>query len=361
MDIRKEIERLREEIRHHEYRYYVLDNPEISDREYDALLKELQDLEKRHPEFLTPDSPTQRVGGQPVESFKTVRHRKKMVSLDNAYGFDEIEEWRRRVQKSLGGGEKAEFVAELKMDGVSANLTYEKGIFILGALRGDGEAGEDVTSNIRTIGAIPLRLRGEAHPHRVEIRGEAFMARKDFQVLNKEREENAQPLFANPRNASAGTLKTLDPRIVAKRRLLFFAHSLGDFSEKTFHSQKEFLDKVKAWGVPVNPHTKLCAGIGEVIRFCRHWQERRDSLDYEADGIVVKIDSIPIQEVLGDEITASPLHTAAFGEVRKGSGLAIRFPRFTRWRDDKGAEEATTVQEIVDMYRSQLKTLSEKE
>ena len=299
MDARKEIEKLREEIRHHDYQYYVLDSPEITDREYDLLLKRLLNLEKQHPEFASPDSPTQRVGGEPVPGFKTVPHKQKMFSLDNTYTFDEIKDWQERVRKGLGSKEKIEYVAELKMDGVSVNLTYEKGVLAIGALRGDGEVGEDVTSNVKTIRAIPLRLLGQDHPAHVEIRGEAFMSRKDFQMINKEREEKDDPLFANPRNATAGTLKILDPQIVAKRRLLFFAHSLGEFSGKEFSSQKDFLDKVKSWGVPVNPHTQLCSHIDEVIKYCRHGQEKRDNLDYEIDGIVVKVNVLDQQRKLG--------------------------------------------------------------
>lgn len=302
MDIHKEIEKLRQEIRHHDYQYYCLDNPEISDREYDALLRELIDLEKAHPELAGLDSPTQRVGGEPVKGFKTVRHKKKMSSLDNTYTFNEIKEWQERLHKGLGSQERVEFVAELKIDGVSVNLTYEKGTLVVGALRGDGEAGEDVTTNIKTIRAIPLKLLGKGHPNMVEIRGEAFISLKDFQAMNREREENEEPLFANPRNATAGALKTLDPKIVAKRRLLFFAHSLGEFSAEDFSSQKDFLDRVKCWGVPVNLKTQLCLTIDEAIKYCRHWQEKRNNLDYEIDGIVIKVNSLEQQKSLGSTL-----------------------------------------------------------
>jgi len=302
MDIRKQIERLRDEIRHHDYSYYVLDSPEISDTEYDRLMKRLIDLEKEHPELVTSDSPTQRVGGEPVKGFATVRHRQKMLSLDNAYTFDEIKEWQERVLKGLHRGQKLDLVAELKMDGVSVNLTYLKGELSIGALRGDGEVGEDVTSNIKTIRAIPLKLFGGGHPDVIEIRGEAFMSRKDFIAMNKERLSQEEPLFVNPRNASAGTLKTLDPQIVSGRRMLFFAHSLGYFTGEPFSSQKVFLDKVRSWGVPVNPHTRLCPDIDAVIKFCQHWQKVRDTLDYEIDGIVIKVDSKQEQEQLGSTL-----------------------------------------------------------
>jgi DNA ligase (NAD+) len=299
MDSKKEIESLRQVIRRHDYRYYVCDDPEISDGEYDALLRRLKDFEKEHPEFVTFDSPTQRVGGAPVSGFKTIRHQKKMSSLENAATFDEIKEWEARVRKSAKKGEKLCFVCELKIDGVSVNLFYREGSFTTGALRGDAETGEDVTSNIRTIRAIPLVLLGERHPDKVEIRGEAFMSRRDFEAMNEERKKTGETIFANPRNASAGTLKTLDPQVVASRPLLFFAHSLGAFSGHGFSSQKDFLEQVRSWGVPVNLHTKVCATIAQVIEFCRYWQDNRSSVDYEIDGIVIKIDSLEQQEALG--------------------------------------------------------------
>ncbi len=299
MDVALEIEKLKQEIRHHDYQYYCLDNPEITDAEYDRLLKRLLDLEKAHPELATQDSPTKRIGGEPVSGFKTIRHKQKMFSLDNTYTFDEIKEWQERVLKGLGSSEKIEYVAELKMDGVSVNLTYEKGVLKSGALRGDGVAGEDVTSNVKTIRAIPLKFLGSAHPAYIEIRGETFMSRKDFQIINEERQENAQVLFANPRNATAGTLKMLDPRIVAQRRLLFFAHSLGECSKEEFLTHKDFLDKVRSWSVPVNPHAKLCLTIDEVIKYCRSWQEKRNSIDYEIDGIVIKVNQLAQQRRLG--------------------------------------------------------------
>lgn len=298
-NIREKIEKLRREIRHHDHRYYVLDDPEITDKEYDSLLRQLLDLEKKHPEFLTFDSPTQRVGGAPVKGFKTIRHQQKMLSLDNTYTPNEIKDWEERLYKGLGRQEKIEFVAELKIDGVSISLAYENGVLAFGALRGDGETGEDVTSNIKTVRAIPLMLMNYKGKKRLDIRGEVFMSRSDFQAMNKERSETEESPFANPRNATAGTLKTLDPQIVAKRRLLFFAHSLGDFSQEGFFSQKDFLDTIKAWGVPVNPHTRLFRKIDDVLAFCRHWQEKRNNLDYEIDGIVVKVNDLQQQQKLG--------------------------------------------------------------
>ncbi len=298
MIVENEIERLREKIRYHDYRYYVLDDPEISDYEYDLLFQRLKDLEEQHPGLVTFDSPTQRVGAQPAAGFQTVYHKIKMLSLDNAYSFDAIKEWQDRLRKGLGAGAKFEYVAELKIDGVSINLTYEKGFLKAGALRGNGEMGEDVSVNIKTIRAIPLRLLDDLADE-IEVRGEVFMSHEDFAWMNKERLEAEEAPFANPRNATAGTLKTLDPHVVAKRRLLFFAHSLGDCSGEGFYYQKEFLDRIKKAGVPVDSHTELCVDIEEVISYCRHWQEKRNSLLYEIDGIVIKVNSLAQQKKLG--------------------------------------------------------------
>ncbi len=299
MDIKRDLEELRQEIRHHDCQYYVLDDPEISDMEYDRLMKRLKGLEEKYPGHITPDSPTQRVGGEPVEGFKTIQHKQKMFSLDNSYSFDDVREWDERVKKGLGSEKGLSYVVELKMDGVSVNLSYREGLLVTGALRGDGGMGEDVTTNIKTIRAIPLRLLGSVHPDFLEVRGEAFMSRKDFDGMNREREATGQQLFANPRNASAGALKTLDPKIVAGRKLLFFAHSLGEAVGLDFTSQEDFLNRVRAWGVPVNPNTKVCSGIGEVIKFCGYWQEKRNTLDYEIDGIVVKVNDRIQQKGLG--------------------------------------------------------------
>jgi len=296
MDIKKEIDDLRRQIRHHDYQYYVLDDPEISDTEYDRLMSRLKDLETKRPDLITLDSPSQRVGGQPAKGFKTIRHKRKMFSLDNSYNFDELKDWDERVKKALGEKKDIVYLVELKIDGVSVNLTYEDGLLVTGSLRGDGEAGEDVTTNIKAIRAIPLRFLGKGHPNLVEIRGEAYMSRKDFQSMNQERQDSGEPLFANPRNASAGTLKTLDPKVVSSRRMLFFAHSLGIVEGFDFVSQENFIDKVKSWGMPVNPHTKLCCGMEEVLKFCGQWQEKRNSLNYEIDGIVIKVNGLSYQK-----------------------------------------------------------------
>ncbi|MGD0336458.1 MAG: NAD-dependent DNA ligase LigA [Candidatus Omnitrophota bacterium] len=299
MDIRRKIEELREKIREHDYRYYVLSEPSISDKEYDELMRKLKELEQAHPEFKSLTSPTQRVSGGILEGFNTVKHRQKMLSLDNTYSFDEVREWSERVRKGLGQAEKVEYVVEPKIDGVSANLTYEKGKLATGATRGDGQTGEDVTANIKTIRAIPLGLRDKEIPSLIEIRGEVYMEEKDFKALNKEREKDGDILFANPRNATSGSLKLLDSAIVANRRLNFFAHSLGEYDGVEIASQWDFLRKLKAWGLRINPESKLCGGLEEAIAHCASWQKKRDSLSYEIDGMVIKVNSIPQQKKLG--------------------------------------------------------------
>ncbi len=295
---KKEIERLKETIHHHDYMYYALNQPEISDKEYDELMRRLKELEEDFPEFKTADSPTQRVSGVILEGFKSVRHKIKMLSLDNTYSVEEIKEWDERVKKGLKG-EKVEYVVELKIDGLSSNLTYKDGVFILGATRGDGETGENVTENLKTIRAIPLRLQGKDFPRLIEIRGEVYMERADFNKLNKEREKEGEVIFANPRNASAGSLKLLDTSLVAKRRLNFSAHSLGTCEGMKFENHWEFLEKIKGFGFRVNPDRRLCKDLNSVIDFCKDWQEKRDSLPYEIDGMVIKINSLRQQNILG--------------------------------------------------------------
>ena len=279
--------------------YYVLDQPEISDKEYDYLMRELKELEDSYPQYKSGDSPTVRLIGGILEGFKTVKHKQKMLSLDNTYSFEELKDWQERVRKGLRRQEEVEYVAELKIDGVSANITYAKGKLAIGATRGDGESGEDVTANIKTIRAIPLVLMGKNIPDFIEIRGEVYMGRKDFIRLNKEREESGELLFANPRNAASGSLKLLDAAIVAERRLSFFAHSLGEHKGFDIATHWEFLEKLKEWGIRINPASKLCKDIDEVIDYCKSWQEGREKLNYEIDGVVVKINSITSQHRLG--------------------------------------------------------------
>ena len=297
--IRKIIEGLREQIRHHDYLYYALNQPKISDKEYDDLMRHLKKLEDKHPQFKTEDSPTVRVSGGILEGFKTVKYRKKMLSLDNTYSFDELRAWDERVHKRSSISEKVEYVVELKIDGVSANITYEKGKLSVGATRGDGQAGEDVTQNIKTVRAIPLILRGCDIPDFIEIRGEVYMDKKYFNLLNSEREKLEDILFANPRNAASGSLKLLDRGVVAKRKLNFFAHSLGEYKGMAIPTQWEYLNRLKEWGVSVNPESRLFKNLDEVVDYCKSWQEKRERLDYEIDGMVVKVNSVAQQNRLG--------------------------------------------------------------
>jgi len=310
-NIRRQIEDLRKQIRHHDYCYYVLSQPEISDKEYDDLTRRLKELEDEYPQFKSEDSPTVRVGGIVLEDFKTVRHQEKMLSLDNVYSFEELEEWQQRLYKILGQGAKVEYVAELKIDGVSANLTYQEGKLKVGATRGDGEVGEDVTFNIKTIRPIPLILIGKDIPSLIEIRGEVYMEKKDFLALNKERQKNGEVLFANPRNAASGSLKLLDTSLVSKRKLNFFAHSLGAYKGIEFKTHYEYLERLKGWGVRVNPHNRLCKDFFEVIEYCKEWQEKRDALDYDIDGVVIKVNSLSQQQRLGSTLK-SPRWAVAY-------------------------------------------------
>jgi DNA ligase (NAD+) len=297
-EIKRKIEELRDKIRHHDYMYYCLSQPEVSDAGYDGLMRKLKDLEGEYPQYKAGDSPTVRVSGGILEGFATAKHRQKMFSLDNTYSFDELRDWDERVHKGLGR-EKVEYVSELKIDGVSANITYEKARLIIGATRGDGETGEDVTPNIKTIRAIPLALIGKDTPELVEVRGEVYMEKKDFLALNEERERSGEIFFANPRNSASGSLKLLDTSVVAQRKLKFFAHSLGAYRGMDIDSHWEFFARLKEWGIPANPQAKLCKDLDEVIAYCKLWQEKRNHLAYEIDGIVVKVNSLGQQKRLG--------------------------------------------------------------
>lgn len=298
-EIKNKIEDLRRRIRRHDYLYYVLDSPQVSDKEYDDLMRRLKSLEDKYPEYKTDDSPTVRVGGGILEGFKTVKHKQKMLSLDNTYSFGELKEWDERVRKGLGADEAVEYIAEFKVDGVSANLTYKDGRLMVGATRGDGETGEDVTQNIKTIRAVPLVLEGENIPSSIEVRGEVYMERKDFESLNKEREERGEALFANPRNAASGSLKLLDTGETAKRRLTFFAHSLGEYTGRRILTHWEYLEKLKLWGIRINQTSRLCKNLDEVINYCKAWQDKREGLNYEIDGIAIKVNSLEQQRRLG--------------------------------------------------------------
>ncbi len=288
----REIEKLRDEIRRHDELYYVQDTPEISDREYDQLLEDLQKLEAAHPELITPDSPTQRVGGRPAEGFPEVVHTRQMLSLDNSYNIDELRAFDERCRR-LAEGRPLEYVAELKIDGLSLSLQYEDGVLARGVTRGDGRIGEDVTQNARTIRSVPLRLRSEAKriDAALEVRGEVFIPREVFERTNAEREEQGEPRFANPRNAAAGAIRQFDSRLVAKRKLDMFAYDLLANGRKPFPTHGEALDWLEKAGFRVNPHRKLCKTIDEVIDFANEKETLRDELGYEIDGLVVKVNS----------------------------------------------------------------------
>jgi DNA ligase (NAD+) len=314
------IEELRRLIRYHEERYYILNAPEIADAEFDALMKELERLEAEHPDLVTPESPTQRVGGRVAAGFDTVEHAEPMLSLDNSYSEDELRAFDERVRKGLAAegavDGPVEYVAELKIDGLSMALTYVDGRLVRGATRGDGVCGEDVTANVRTIRAIPLRLRGTV-AGRLEIRGEVYLPRTAFERINREREESGEPLFANPRNAAAGAMRNLDPSTVAKRGLsAFFYQVVGGVEDatgasddgtgaskdpplRTLRTHAETLEQLVRWGLPVEPHWRRCVGIDDLLAFCREWAERRRTLRFDTDGVVIKVSALDRRRTLG--------------------------------------------------------------
>jgi DNA ligase (NAD+) len=301
VQVEKRIQELRQQLHYHNYRYYVLDDPEISDVEYDRLLRELQNLESQFPEFITPDSPTQRVGAAPLEEFRSVTHTIPMVSLDNAFGYDDLREFDGRVKRLLEATKEIEYVVEPKIDGVAVELVYENGVFTLGSTRGDGFVGEDITQNLKTIKSVPLSLlaANDPIPPRLEVRGEVYYPASGFKKLNTEREAKGKPVFANPRNAAAGSLRQLDPRITAQRPLDIFIHSLGQFMGIEFATHFEALQQFKAWGFRVNPQIAVCAGLAAVIVRCDMIKEMREKLDYEIDGAVVKVNHLALQSRLG--------------------------------------------------------------
>lgn len=298
-DILSKIEELRQTIRYHDRKYYIEAQPEITDYEYDQLLRKLQRLEKAHPEFVTPDSPTQRVGGEPLTEFATIEHRIPMLSIDNVYSEEELAEFHQRLRRTLGNKE-INFVTELKIDGVAVTLTYEKGLFRWGATRGDGFRGDDITANLKTIRDIPLKLEPPGENYKaLEVRGEVYLQNKDFQALNLEREEKGEPQFANPRNAAAGSLKLLDPKLTARRRLRFQAHSIGYYDGPPLHSHMECLETFKRLGLPVSPHFRFCKDLKEVKQHIEEWSIRKHELEYMVDGVVVKVNSFDQQKLLG--------------------------------------------------------------
>ena len=345
MNPAERIAELRRVIRYHEERYYVLNDPELADAEFDALMQELERLESENPDLVTADSPTQRVSGRPAAGFVTVEHAEPMLSLDNAYDEEELREFDARVRRGLdaagGPEEQVAYVAELKIDGLSLALTYEDGILVRGATRGDGVRGEEVTANVRTIRAIPLKLRGpggsgtpgepaELIPRRIEVRGEIYLPRKVFERINNEKADAGEPLFANPRNAAAGTMRNLDPALVAKRGLSAWTYQLVDVGEGVttrLSTHAETLDVLKDWGLPVERNWKRCVGVEELVAFTHEWQERRRTLDFDTDGVVIKLDRLDLRARLG---TTSKFPRWA---------IAYKFP----------AEQKTTLLKSIDV------------
>ena len=316
-----QLEQLRQQLQKAAYAYYVLDDPIMEDAVYDQLYRKLQDLESQYPELITPDSPTQRVGDQPASQFASVRHNIPLYSLENAFNLEELVRWQERWQRQVPDYQDFEYVCELKIDGSALALTYENGVLVRGATRGDGVTGEEITQNVRTIRSIPLRLYGSPSP-RIEVRGEAFLPLEEFERINQERAAKGEPPFANPRNAAAGTLRQLDPKIVDRRRLQFFAYTLhiadDSFSPGSQWQALEFLQQI---GFLVNPNRKLCRSLTEVSEYFQHWDTERRKLPYMTDGVVVKINDYSLQEKLG------------FTQKFPRWALALKYP----------AEEAPTV------------------
>ena len=307
----KRIIELRELINYHNKQYYVYDSPVISDAEFDKLMKELEKLEKEFPEFITPDSPTQRVGGEPLSSFAQVVHRVPMMSLSNAYTKEDLLDFKRRVEEVVGPD--VEYVVELKIDGLAVSITYEDGVFTRAATRGDGEVGEDVTQNVKTIKSVPLKLdfpEGK-RPKILEVRGEVYLPKEDFKKLNEEREEEGLPLFANPRNAAAGSLRQLDPKITAKRPLNIFLYGIGYYEGIEFTTHFEILKFFEEVGLRVNPYAKLFSNFSDAIDYCMSFIEKRHELPYEIDGMVIKVNSLEMQRKLGNT-AKSPRWAVAF-------------------------------------------------
>lgn len=300
-EIEQKIKNLKDEINYHNYRYYILDDPEISDAEYDRLMRELQSLERQYPDLITPDSPTQRVGATPLEAFETVAHTLPMLSLDNGFDEAEIREFDTRIRKLLPQREKIEYVLEPKFDGLAVELVYEAGRFAVGSTRGDGMVGEDITQNLKTIKTVPLRLidRKFPIPERLEVRGEVVFPIHAFEALNKQREQSGEPLFANPRNAAAGSLRQLDPKITASRPLAIFFHSIGQVIGYSFNSHWQFLDSISAWGLRGTPDRRLCHNLNEIFQFYKELEEKREQLPYEIDGLVIKVNNFGQREAIG--------------------------------------------------------------
>src|SRR2546426_9996992 len=329
--VERRVAELREKIEKANYEYHVLDQPTMSDQAYDALMRELQSLEEAHPELVTPESPTQRVGAPAAARFAPVQHAAPMLSLSNAFDEQELRAFDQRVRKLLGR-DAIEYVCELKIDGLAINLTYLDGKFIQGATRGDGLVGEDVTANLRTIRSIPLTFRTPLKG-RVDVRGEVYLPTASFEATNKERAGRGEPTFANPRNAAAGAVRQLDPKATASRNLAMWAYSAAGLDVR---SQRELLERLQALGIRVNPHWRSASAMEEVMAFIEEWKEKRHSLDYGTDGVVVKVDQIADQQRLG-YVARSPRWAVAF-----------KFP----------AEQATTTIEDILVYVGRMGTLT---
>ena len=311
--IKKRVEKLREEIEYHNYLYYVLDQPEISDAQYDRLLRELEKLEEEYPEHRSPNSPTKRVGAPPLETFEIVRHTVPMLSLSNAFNETEARDFDKRVKKFLGSSADITYIAEPKLDGLAVELVYERGQFVVGSTRGDGVHGENITQNLRTIKTIPLQLiqKEIPAPERLEVRGEVIMQIKKFKDLNHRREESGEPVFANPRNAAAGSVRQLDSKITAERPLEIYCYGVGEVRGRTFKTHSEILQTFPKWGFRTNPNIQKCQNIEEILVYYHRMNEKRETLPYEIDGIVVKVDRLELQTRLG-EIARSPRWALAF-------------------------------------------------
>jgi DNA ligase (NAD+) len=325
-DAQLRVEELRDQLNYHSYRYYVLDDPEVSDAEYDELTRELASLEERFPELVTPDSPTQRVGISPADLFAPVDHRARMLSLDNAFSHEELEAWAARVERAVGTG--ARFSCEAKIDGVAVALTYEKGLLTKGATRGDGRIGEDITANVRTVRSVPQRLRVKDPPEYLEVRGEIYLSVKGFERLNEQLLDAEQRPFANPRNAAAGSLRQKDPKVSASRPLALWVHSFGFAAGIRFDSHSGFLTWCRDAALPVAPTSEVVDDLDGVIAYLDHWEKNRHSVDWEIDGVVVKVDQIPLQEELG-----ATSHAPRWA-------IAYKFP----------PEERTTVLRSIDVH-----------
>jgi DNA ligase (NAD+) len=325
-DAQLRVEELRDQLNYHSYRYYVLDDPEVSDAEYDELTRELASLEERFPELVTPDSPTQRVGISPADLFAPVEHRARMLSLDNAFSHGELEAWAARVERAVGTG--ARYSCEAKIDGIAVALTYEKGLLTKGATRGDGRIGEEITANVRTVRSVPQRLRVKDPPEYLEVRGEIYLSVKGFERLNEQLLDAEQRPFANPRNAAAGSLRQKDPKVSASRPLALWVHSFGFAAGIRFDSHSGFLTWCRDAALPVAPTSEVVDDLDGVITYLDHWEKNRHSVDWEIDGVVVKVDQIPLQEELG-----ATSHAPRWA-------IAYKFP----------PEERTTVLRSIDVH-----------